>query len=276
MPSEKPSLSTAQRAAVYLRNSQLDKCAAFAANGGTLDAHLTLVQYSLQFISSSMQKVELAKLSRVYLNLLQSSGVSINTVMKLAGKVLSVQQTLDAANRIGSLAELVSDVRIFNRLWGLLPLLQWYVSVIENPPTDKVIRYVRYLQVAANILYQPLENVAYLASHNVIPMSESAQLRLWCESCKLWAAHVVLEFVRLYREYVLYKESKRSEVSEKTSSRLYYDVPSRDWVLSMFMNAAYLPLTVHWSLPQGCLSPMQVGFFGTVAGISQVYPLWFK
>ena len=46
------------------------------------------------------------------------------------------------------------------------------------------------------------------------------------------------------------------------------------WWSEAYVNAAYAPLTVHWSLEQGCVSEAWVGFLGMVAGLVGFKELW--
>lgn len=184
-----------------------------------------------------------------------------------AGHALLQRFASKATSLVGPtriLSNLISDIRIFNRLWGLVPLSVWAVDTWAQPPQDPVLRGIAYTQVVANLLYQPLENVAYLAMHQIIPtsvISDRAQLLLWIYSCYLWALHVVLDLVRLYREAQLQRQGK---------------LPKNDfrWYQHLIINLSYLPLTVHWSLEQGCLNDMTVGFLGSTAALASIYPKW--
>lgn len=200
------------------------------------------------------------------------------------------------AGRARTASNLISDIRIFNRLWGLIPLSVWAFDTFNAPPTDPVLKNVAYLQVIVNLIYQPLENVAYLAMHNVIGgLSADAQTKLWLRSCYLWAAHVVLDFIRIYREYQVtksqavaeaYKDAKEQvgEAGAKNvtpSSRAINQHVQKaiaakkfGWVQALIINLSYLPLTIHWSLEKGCLSDIAVGFLGATAAAANIIPKW--
>lgn len=46
------------------------------------------------------------------------------------------------------------------------------------------------------------------------------------------------------------------------------------WWREVYVNAAYAPLTVHWSLEKGCVSEAWVGILGSVAGLVGFRELW--
>ncbi|RKO98915.1 hypothetical protein CXG81DRAFT_28293 [Caulochytrium protostelioides] len=46
------------------------------------------------------------------------------------------------------------------------------------------------------------------------------------------------------------------------------------WMTQLVVNAAYFPLTLHWSHPVGLLSDLAVGVCGTVAAVAQLATAW--
>jgi hypothetical protein len=187
-----------------------------------------------------------------------------------------------ASSAAGSkaLAGMISDYRIFVRLWGLLGMYGWGKGVWAMPkPTsgkEKVLRAVAYAQVAACTAYQVLENGAYLASKGVLAtegwMGEEGkrrQARWWVWSSRFWALHVGLEGVRLGTEWWGREDGAKGKKEDgegkKAEERWWRDVVS---------NAAYAPLTVHWSTEEGVLSETAVGLLGTVAGSVGLLQNW--
>ena len=86
--------------------------------------------------------------------------------------------------------------------------------------------------------------------------------------------HVVLELVRLWRIRGLGKgEGVKGEEKEEQEKR--------KWWRELCVNAAYFPLTIHWSMPTGenesgggVMSEFWVGVLGSVAGWIGVRQLW--
>ncbi|KAK9389890.1 hypothetical protein V1515DRAFT_592150 [Lipomyces mesembrius] len=227
----------------------------------SLDLNLMTLQYALVLVSESITAVHNRRvLGQVYTQLLP--------LLYYFGGVTLVAADVDVpppsvSIRMRTLSSLISDIRIFHRLWGLVGLLRWAIATLQKPPKDALLKAVTFAQVASNILYQPLENIAYLGSHEIIPVSKAKINRLWAVSSRLWAVHVILEFVRLGREkYLAGKDAEKS----KTADAL--------WRRQLLVNAAYFPLTIHWSLETGVLSDLAVGVLGTIAGGARLIPLW--
>lgn len=138
-----------------------------------------------------------------------------------------------------SLTSLISDIRIFHRLWGLLGIYSWGHSLLQHPPRDLTIRRIVAAQVLANACFQVFENVAYLASHQVVRLGKKGQGRLWVWSSRFWMAHVGLEFWRLQRV----RELRMQKVSRGLLGRGDEEEEER-WKREVISNCAYAPLTV--------------------------------
>jgi len=75
---------------------------------------------------------------------------------------------------------------------------------LVDRPEDRTLMRITLAQVGVNVVYQVLENLAYLGQHGIIGRSERQQARDWVWSSRFWAAHVLLEFVRLWRVRALW------------------------------------------------------------------------
>lgn len=193
--------------------------------------------------------------------------------------------------RLKALASLISDVRIFMRLWGLFGMYEWLVTTLRNPPNDMTIRKITYLQIVVNIFYQILENLAYLGQHKILPIGKKKQSSYWLWSSRFWMAHVVLEFWRLKRDREVNMSLRgkgkekivdKKSVEEEDQQPKWYDVAGvlksegkkSVWLKQLWSNMAYAPLTVHWSLEKGALSQYSVGTLGAIAGIIGLHQAW--
>ncbi|KAK9246731.1 hypothetical protein V1506DRAFT_534140 [Lipomyces tetrasporus] len=235
----------------------------------SLDLNLMTAQYALVFVAESITAVHNRRvLLKVYTQL--SSLVKYFSGFTLVAADVAVPPP-SVAVRMRALSSLISDVRIFHRLWGLIGLLRWAIATLQAPPKDAVLKAVAFTQVVSNIIYQPLENIAYLGSHGIIPFSKAKINRLWVVSSRLWAAHVILEFVRLARVKYLAKKDVSEQSGEKVTDGHTADTL---WRRQLIVNAAYFPLTIHWSLETGLLTDLAVGALGTIAGGARLVPLW--
>lgn len=173
------------------------------------------------------------------------------------------------AARLKALSSVISDFRIFVRLFGLLGIYSWGKDVWSSPPSDGVEERIVKAQVIVNCFFQILENGAYLASKNVLNWSESKQNKAWLWSSRFWASHVFLEFLRLGRVWSIRKremqagKGKEKQVDADTREAEW----KKEWVRSLVVNSAWAPLTLHWSMEGGLISDAWVGAVGSVAGI---------
>lgn len=88
----------------------------------------------------------------------------------------------------------------------------------------------------------------------------------------------LLEGVRLGREWVLRQEEQRmianakliesehGEAEEEKEVKATKAKEVEKWWRSLVVNAAYVPMTMHWSVENGILSDGFIGAFGMVAG----------
>ena len=85
-------------------------------------------------------------------------------------------------------------------------------------------------------------------------------------------AHVGLEFTRLG---YLWSERRRAGQKGKDKEMVGdKEMELGAWRRDLVSNAAYAPLTVHWSLEEGLVGDFWVGFLGTVASGVGFAQLW--
>ncbi|KAJ3115069.1 hypothetical protein HDU96_001233 [Phlyctochytrium bullatum] len=189
----------------------------------------------------------------------------------------------DVAQRIANFAGPVSDFRILLRYYGLIPLTQWIIYSEQNPPPTQLLKLLYRLQNLVNLAYYPLEHIWWLGAHKVIPIKDSTLNSIGIWSCRFWAAYVVLYFIQLQQEAsMLAKRSKdlmlkikNGEKSDaiKAESKSVKD-ETNALIVNTIINAAYFPLTVHWSLENSSFPDVGVGICGTVAAVCQLYTAW--
>lgn len=144
----------------------------------------------------------------------------------------------------------------------------------NSPPKDLFIRRIVYAQVLSILIYQYLENGAYLASKGVLNWGKESQNKVWVWSSRFWMAYVGLDFARLFREYYLKK--RRTSTKEKGEEATEQEEAewASTWRRELVVNSAWAPLTLHWSLETGLVNDFWVGVFGSVAGVVGISNLW--
>jgi hypothetical protein len=189
------------------------------------------------------------------------------------------------ASPLLALSSLISETRTTLRLFGLISLWAWGSSTLESPPRDPILRAVAFAQVSINVIYQGLENVAFLASKGVMGRriverwGGLGKWYLW--STRAWLGHVLLEFVRLTREHRLARKqgAEKScgvgmgphEHDEENTQRQEL----RAWRKSFVSNLAWAPLCLHWSLQEGIGVPQSlIGLISLIAGAWGLLDEW--
>lgn len=105
-------------------------------------------------------------------------------------------------------------------------------------------------------------------------------------SCRFWAGYVLLYFFQLYEENRILNSRHRALIKkndnsiEKVKSKILMNEmleikkERKNLAINAIINAAYFPLTLHWSLEKGYLADVGVGVCGTVASVCQIYSAW--
>lgn len=291
-------MSLAYTINILRASGRLNKVLALLSNAGTLDPSLAFVGYGSLFACELLRldSVQMAvTVSKVLLG--QLTGIDLDEALAKLGLASDLTGVADS---LGVLSGLISDIRIFNRLWGLFGLVSWGIAeydaqqkpLSKSDPYhsyDKAVRLITAVQVWSNLFYQPLENVAYLGMHKILPVSEASQNSLWLHSSKLWALHVVLELVRLVveikrnikKEQIAKAQGKTTKTAT-SSCRCTKLLPQAlqglgdQWWRDLVINLAYLPLTAHWSIDGGIVDNLVVGFLGASAAAANVGWKWKK
>ncbi|KAF2106236.1 hypothetical protein BDV96DRAFT_337631 [Lophiotrema nucula] len=191
-----------------------------------------------------------------------------------------------------SLAAVISEFRIFVRLWGLVGIYTWARATYNSPlpagagRKEKVLRVVAWSQILSCAAFQILENGAYLASKGVLTsqnwsgeVGKRRETRWWVWSSRFWALHVALEGVRLWTLH-RYRRSAGETVEERDGEKegklLVEESRKEDgmWRRDVVSNSAYFPMTLHWSTETGFLSDAGVGALGAVAGAALLLDNW--
>ncbi|KAJ3065444.1 hypothetical protein HDU98_011200 [Podochytrium sp. JEL0797] len=165
------------------------------------------------------------------------------------------------AARLANLAAPVSDTRVLLRYSGLFSLVQWILFSERNPPPTPFLRVIYRLQNLANLCYYPLEHVYYLAAHKVM-----------------------LYFLQLHQEHRLLTlrqlhltQRQRSAAEPKQvllAEQASIDSERQGLAVNAVINAAYFPMTLHWSVEESVFPEMGVAVCGSVAAVAQVYSAW--
>jgi hypothetical protein len=167
---------------------------------------------------------------------------------------------------------------------------------------------VAYLQLAACVAFQALENGAYLSARGVLGWTPAQQTRAFRWSARFWAVHVGAELGKLAAEGLARRHRLLPPVPRPSSLPSPPDATAQGtgadkekeegkgeeglgagaaaegqaeagadetrWRKQVVRNAAWAPLTLHWSAEEGLVSEAVVGLLGSIPGILQMRDLW--
>ncbi len=255
------------------------------------DTTMMIMAYSALLGSSVLTQITKAQIYIYIMRLLRLADVEdipAGTTVLVSAENLPAPKSLVAARKLQAFSGLLGDVRIAMRMFDLFSYIQWAKDTYDNPPADKVTRHVTYGQVTSMLVYQYLETGAYLSGKGVLGWSAEKQNKAWLWSSRAWAAYTALEFASLGRRLLAKKKSRKGShtaplmvEAEKAVEDVVEDATllqlasqDEDWRREMVINSGYAPMTVHWSVNGGVLSPFVVGALGTIVGATKFGYLW--
>ncbi|KAL2075534.1 hypothetical protein VTL71DRAFT_477 [Oculimacula yallundae] len=240
------------------------------------DTLLLTVCYTSLLTSSILSSISLSRIRQQARAVIEKAiSLPPDTTLYISTSNIRPSRLLIISARLNALSELISDFRLFARLWGLLGIYSWGKGVWNQDGGDQVVRGIAGVQVLSNIAFQYLENMAYLSSKGVWDWSSDKQNKAWAWSSRFWALHVLLDFVRLVRERSVQRKVVRFKGREKEDQREEEEFWAR-WRRELVLNMAYAPLTIHWGLEKGLLTEFWIGVFGSVAGLTGLREMWMK
>ncbi|KAF4120341.1 hypothetical protein GMORB2_3142 [Geosmithia morbida] len=244
-----------------------------------------------------------AKLIALALQLPPSTTLSLSTratgVSPLAILALRLSARLKAA------ADLISEVRTFNRMWNLLEIYFATKSFVQSlraapssPSSDeknntssssssssrvqKVFdTALAFAMLASFASFQITESTALLGSRKVLPISPATQDRLAMWSVRSWFASTGLDIVRLVverRRKLRAAEEAAAQDDEATAAKRRDELEtwSEQWQVEFWRTLAWFPITVHYSMGGGLLTELSIAALSFYPGISQLSEVWLS
>ena len=266
------------------------------------DVLLCTTSYTLTLIHAVLSRVLERRLASIATEIAEKAEGVLLPGETLIASLPAPTSTKVIAQVVGSskaLAAVISDFRIFVRLWGVLGLYTWARDTYQDRlPEDasrkeKILRGLTWTAIMSCVGFQVLENGAYLSSKGALTtaswtgdVGKARENAWWLWSSRFWAAYVGVELVRLGVQQYYASPPETIAVSsgdgekedkiqreERTKAR---KLENWMWWKDLASNLAYAPMTVHWSLEQGLLSDWGVGACGMVAGGALLADAWRK
>lgn len=191
-------------------------------------------------------------------------------------------------HRLGALSKLLSDARITYRLWDLISIIRWIRSLDALSPSGSQTVQIEKLQAISMLIYYPLEHLYFLASKEVLPLSNKLINKAALYSCRAWATYTALHFFHLWEDLRLLNRERKELESQSggsigssksdpavTSTLKQMDERRAALINGLLVNLAYAPLTIHWSLTNGLYASEAItGLCGLVAAMAQLRAGW--
>ncbi|KAG9191107.1 hypothetical protein G6011_09195 [Alternaria panax] len=264
------------------------------------DVLLCTTSYTLTLIHAVLSRVLEQRLASIATEIAEKAEGVLLPGETLIATLPAPTSTKVIAQVVGSskaLADVISDFRIFVRLWGVLGLYTWARDTYRDPlpqdasRKDKILRVLTWSAITSCVAFQVLENGAYLSSKGALTtaswtggVGKARENAWWLWSSRFWAAYVGVELVRLGVQRFYPSPSSSTSVSRGDGEK--EDKIQREervkakklenwlWWKNLASNLAYAPMTVHWSMEQGLLSDWGVGACGMVAGGANLADAW--
>lgn len=184
------------------------------------------------------------------------------------------------AQRLKALSGILSEARVITRLWGLLGMYFWARRLVvglvnarrktaeadkdgdaaaaASPAPSAAAATLGWIQLASCIVFQALENGAYLSSKGVMSWDPAKQGRAMRWSSRFWGVFVGIELGKLAFEAT--QDGSRTRAP--------------DWRKSVARYMAWSPLIVNWSSEKDFLGEMGIGLLACVPSVIQMNDLW--
>ncbi|KAL6450298.1 LOW QUALITY PROTEIN: hypothetical protein SBY92_002232 [Candida maltosa Xu316] len=177
-------------------------------------------------------------------------------------KPVLVESESKLAGHLKKINSYLADIRIFNRLTDSIKYMPWLIDeyhALTSPSSSvpKLDRYVNVIQALNCIVLELLENAGWLTDHDWVGTNDnpwwSFETYIWC--CRVWGVYLVIEIIEIIRRTPVAKWNK-------------------SWRINLFKNVIQIPLVLHWSLRDGCLTPFWVGVCGSGASWWNFKDMW--
>jgi hypothetical protein len=149
---------------------------------------------------------------------------------------------------------------------GMLPIIQWLISLERTPPPTRRLLTIERTQGWSMLAFYPLQHLSYFRNHDIIPTtlplpavlpSQSsgkprqvtinvAAVSRW--SPRLWATYVVLQLAHLREDRTLLLKKQRSLNRLGSVEKERAELARRwdTWYNELAVNLSFLPMTIHW------------------------------
>lgn len=248
-----------------------------------IEAIISTLAFTLSLVHSQLTKLLARQYEKLALSLVSKASEDLLPGEAAIATLEPPQTGLAELNGcVKQASDLLIDVWVFTRLWGLVGIYKWARETWASPPRDPIIKTLIWAQVVTLGLFQIGENVAYLAIKSVLPKSRwpaERAARWMTVACRFWMAQTVLEILRLLRVRQLqYNEDfGAQQADDEKTAKVQSEVLKRQWRRDWYAQMGWLPLTLHLSYMDEADSPVSEAWqsiCGLVPSVLMLQDVW--
>ncbi|KAL2202691.1 hypothetical protein CC79DRAFT_1165178 [Sarocladium strictum] len=207
----------------------------------------------------------------------------LRAILSLTGLILRPGSlpaafALKFAARLKAFAGTLSEVRIFARLWGLLGIYMGAKAAAAarrdpkaaSSPDARFNTIISHAQLISLVIYQSLENISYLSSRKVIPLSPYLTGRLGKWSVRSWMVYIGLELGKMLTERARRVPNRAYDAESVKEEKEW----RKNWHTEFLRTLAWAPLTVNWSVEQPFLPALATSTLAFYSASGMMKDLW--
>lgn len=244
-----------------------------------LETFLSTVNYSISILAyfEKRSPSHLAFLERLN----QITGLPLGRSKNSASPSRSSQSRPKLPTPFQNFETLISGTRTALRLIALLPLYTWLRELlVDKDKQDTYLRAISVTQCLSYMIYQFLENVAFLSDRGVVSQrwlaKRGGSTKWWLWSCRAWLAGILCDFLILFRKALIEQQRRNKAKDARTEAEDDSQSFDRRWWSDLFVASCWLPVSLHYSLQDGlkAMNTGTLGLLGFMAGMQNIASQW--
>ncbi|BEI90990.1 uncharacterized protein CcaverHIS019_0310600 [Cutaneotrichosporon cavernicola] len=230
--------------------------------------------------------------------------VAAQLVLKLAQARINHPVLQKLTSDTGRLTELaagivrgagnVSEARVIMRAFGLIPMLDWLLRLHPNPAkalanfflrpslanldlrNEKVFQTLRVILLS---IFYVGEHSVWLGTRGILNLTPQQLGFMGKLSIRSWAIDVGLSAVKLvgtYRGLVARQAALQAQGEKKVDAEEAKKLAAEfaAWKRAAWVNFAWIPLTIHWSIGGLWENPLITAAIGSVVSVGKLNTAW--
>ncbi|KAH7120533.1 hypothetical protein EDB81DRAFT_814364 [Dactylonectria macrodidyma] len=172
--------------------------------------------------------------------------------------------------RLYSILEVLEEWQLMIRMWGLLDmwmsakeLVQEKLTAKHHTLSDVFETTISALQTLSMTAFHIFEATACLSIAKVLAWPPHMQGKLMTWAARCWATFTFIEVIRHLFQW-----------SQKSKADVDYAEWKGEWKTEFLRNLAWVPYTMHWSMPDGLLPDAFLALSGLYPCVGIMRDIW--